>query len=91
MAWFQVKMLVSKSMSTHSKPSSGVCIQECPGQFQWVKLYSASGKSEIRRECPLCGCRQFWHRKGKIWHSADPNSQPGSHDKYLHHIVGWGP
>jgi len=91
MAWCRAKMSVSKPMATHSKPSNGVYIQECLGQFQWAKVHPASGKPEIRRECPLCGCRQFWHDKGKTWHSADPNPQPGSHDKYLHHTVNWGP
>ena len=92
MGWFRAKILgKAKPVATHSKPSCGVYIQECPGQFQWAKLHPYSGKPEIRRECPVCGCRQRWNEKGKVWVGDDPNPSPGSHDKYLNHLVGWGP
>lgn len=93
MAWFQAVIPARKSepVSTHSKPSCGVYIQECPGQFKWAKLHPYSGKPEIRRECPVCGCRQRWVEKSRVWAGDDPNPQPGSHEKYLTNLVGWGP
>ena len=89
MGWFRKK---PKPMSTHSKPSCGVYLEDCPGQFQWAKVYGGSSKDfQIRRECPVCGCRQHWNNRGKAWHGDTPNPQPGSHTKYLEELVDWGP
>ena len=79
-------------MATHFRPSSGVYLQACPGQFAWGKVYGfRSSEGEIRRECPVCGCRQVWHPKNKVWIAHEPNPHPGSHNRYLCDLVGWGP
>lgn len=66
--------------SSHYQPSGGSLLIPCEGVFQWGKTSFNSPKVEIRRECPLCGCRHIWMRKWKEWQSVQPNPMPGTGD-----------
>lgn len=67
-----------KMPSSHTKPSGGAILTPCEGVFQWGKTSFQMAKAEIRRECPVCGCRQAWNKRGQAWHSVEPNSHPGT-------------
>lgn len=62
-----------KMPSSHNRPDG----TPCDGVFQWGKTSFKMSKAEIRRECPVCGRREYWHKDG-LWHTISPNSEPGS-------------
>lgn len=69
---------------SHYKPSSGAALEECSGKFVWSKVYAlASNINEIRRECPVCGCRQTWHKKA--WDTKPSNPSPSLNSWFLNY------
>jgi len=56
---------------SHNKPDG----RPCDGQLTWGR--AADG--EIRRECALCGYREYWANKGRQWVAVTRSSsdKPG--------------
>lgn len=45
----------------------------CDGQLVWGK----TAHGDVRRECPMCGYREEWPKKGRMWNGMPRNERPG--------------